>query len=158
MTSARHGEIWPELRVDEWTDTRDTLHMWTQIVGKFRLAQMPLINHWWDVPLYISARELTTAAVPYQGELFEIEFDFIEHRLHSSQGGLVSIRSIGLHHHISPSVNPAMPQPIPGISHKALPVTGHNSIGTHKPIRHECLDLSLRDRLNQRGAKQGCWH
>jgi hypothetical protein len=82
VTSSRHGEIWPELRVDEWTDTRDTLHMWTQIVGKFRLAQMPLINHWWDVPLYVSARGLTTAAVPYQGELFEIEFDFIEHKLH----------------------------------------------------------------------------
>src|SRR5690606_28154834 len=72
---------WPALRVDNWVDTRDTLHMWTQIVGKIRLAHSPLINHWWQVTLYVSPRGLTTSAIPYQGGFFDIEFDFIDHRL-----------------------------------------------------------------------------
>ncbi|OBF27802.1 hypothetical protein A5724_29830 [Mycobacterium sp. ACS1612] len=72
---------WPSLRVDDWTPTRDTLHMWTQIVGKVRLAHMPLINHWWQVTLYVSPRGLTTGAIPYGNALFDIEFDFIAHSL-----------------------------------------------------------------------------
>ena len=74
-------ESWPALPLDAWQDTRDTLHMWTQIVGKVRLALSPLINHWWEVPLYISARGLTTSAIPYQRGIFEVEFDFIDHNL-----------------------------------------------------------------------------
>jgi hypothetical protein len=57
------------------------LHMWAQIVGKVRLALTPLINHWWEVPLYVSARGLTTSAIPYRERIFEVEFDFIEHAL-----------------------------------------------------------------------------
>ncbi|GAB3529501.1 DUF5996 family protein [Arthrobacter monumenti] len=72
---------WPALRVDDWTDTRDTLHMWAQIVGKIRLTQAPLLNHWWHVPLYVTARGLTTSAIPYQNRNFDIEFDFQDHRL-----------------------------------------------------------------------------
>lgn len=81
MTTAQRTEVWPELKVDQWSDTRDTLHMWAQIIGKVRLAQAPMVNHWWQVPLYLSARGLTTSAIPYEGELFDIEFDFIDHRL-----------------------------------------------------------------------------
>jgi hypothetical protein len=55
--------------------------MWTQIVGKVRLAQSPFINHWWEVPLYISARGLTTSAIPYRDGIFEVEFDFLHHNL-----------------------------------------------------------------------------
>jgi hypothetical protein len=55
---------WPALRVDEWTATRDTLHMWTQIVGKVRLVHTSLVNHWWNVALYVTARGLTTSAIP----------------------------------------------------------------------------------------------
>jgi hypothetical protein len=55
---------WPSLLVDEWMATRDTLHMWTQIVGKIRMGHMPLINHWWQVTLYVSARGLTTGRSP----------------------------------------------------------------------------------------------
>ena len=58
-----------------------TLHMWTQVVGKIRLQQTPLVNHWWNVPLYVSARGLTTSAMPYEDRIFEIEFDFIDHKL-----------------------------------------------------------------------------
>ncbi len=72
---------WPALPLKEWQDTYATLHMWTQMVGKVRLALTPLINHWWEVPLYVSAAGLTTSAIPYEGEAFEIEFDFIHHQL-----------------------------------------------------------------------------
>lgn len=73
--------VWPELPLAAWQDTYATLHMWTQIVGKVRLALSPRINHWWEVALYVSARGLTTSPIPYEGGIFEVEFDFIEHQL-----------------------------------------------------------------------------
>jgi hypothetical protein len=75
------NNTWPELILEEWQDTLATLHMWTQIVGKIRLELTPLVNHWWNVPLYVSARGLTTSPIPYQDRIFEIEFDFTEHQL-----------------------------------------------------------------------------
>jgi hypothetical protein len=75
------SENWPPLPLEDWKDTCATLHMWTQIVGKIRLAQTPLVNHWWNVPLYVSARGLTTTAMPYNQISFEMEFDFIDHNL-----------------------------------------------------------------------------
>jgi hypothetical protein len=75
------SDPWPSLPLEEWKDTCATLHMWTQIVGKVRLAQTPLVNHWWNVPLYVSARGLTTTAMPYGETFFEMEFDFIDHEL-----------------------------------------------------------------------------
>src|SRR5256885_4493987 len=74
-------EVWPALPLEEWRDTYATLHMWTQVVGKIRLAQTPLVNHWWNVPLYVTARGLTTSAIPYGERVFEIDFDFIAHEL-----------------------------------------------------------------------------
>jgi hypothetical protein len=74
-------ETWPALPLDEWRDTYATLHMWTQIVGKVRLALTPLVNHWWNVPLYVTARGLGTGAMPCGDRDLEIEFDFIEHNL-----------------------------------------------------------------------------
>src|SRR5580704_9142573 len=73
--------LWPALPIAEWQQTRDTLHMWTQIVGKTRLVLSPYLNHWWEVPLYVSARGLTTSAIPYGDHAFEIEFDFTDHNL-----------------------------------------------------------------------------
>jgi hypothetical protein len=70
---------WPEL--SGWEDTRDTLHLWTQVVGKVRLAFEPMLNHWWQVPLYVSARGLTTSLMHVDDRGLEIEFDFIEHLL-----------------------------------------------------------------------------
>ena len=76
------NDSWPILKFSEWQNTLATLHMWTQVVGKIRLRQTPLVNHWWNVPLYVSARGLTTSAMPYRdGRWFEIEFDFIDHKL-----------------------------------------------------------------------------
>jgi hypothetical protein len=80
---------WPALPLGEWEKTYQTLHMWTQIVGKIRLTLAPLQNHWWNAALYVSARGLTTSPIPYHGRAFEIEFDFIQHRLEirTSDGG-----------------------------------------------------------------------
>jgi hypothetical protein len=72
---------WPALPIKEWQATRDTLHMWTQIVGKIRLKLCAQVNHFWEVPLYVTARGLTTSPIPYGGGVFEMQFDFIEHRL-----------------------------------------------------------------------------
>jgi hypothetical protein len=72
---------WPLLRVDDWTQTRDTVHMWTQIVGKIRMAHAPMLNHWWQVTLYVTPRGLTTSSIPYGSGVFDIEFDFCDHRL-----------------------------------------------------------------------------
>ncbi|HWS56766.1 MAG TPA: DUF5996 family protein [Pyrinomonadaceae bacterium] len=79
---ARGGrEGWPALPLAEWKETLATLHMWTQVVGKVRLAQTPVVNHWWNVPLYLTSRGLSTRAVPYGRRSFDIDFDFIEHEL-----------------------------------------------------------------------------
>lgn len=72
---------WPSLALDEWKDTYATLHLWTQIVGKVRLALSPPVNHWWHVPLYVTARGLTTSPIPHGARTFEIEFDFFAHNL-----------------------------------------------------------------------------
>jgi hypothetical protein len=75
------SEAWPALPLQEWQETYHNLHMWTQIVGKVRLALTPNTNHWWNVPLYVNARGLTTSPIPYGNFVFEIQFDFIDHKL-----------------------------------------------------------------------------
>ena len=72
---------WPALPLNEWKATCETLHMWTQIVGKVRLALSPYVNHWWEVPLYVTARGLSTSPIPSGSGIFEVEFDFISHAL-----------------------------------------------------------------------------
>ncbi|MDT5218817.1 MAG: hypothetical protein QOF15_922 [Mycobacterium sp.] len=90
---AQHSNAWPSLRVDDWAPTRDTLHMWMQIVGKVRLAHSPMVNHWWQVTSYVTARGLTTSAIPHATGAFDIEFDFIDHKLliRSSSGATRSV-------------------------------------------------------------------
>jgi hypothetical protein len=77
---------WPDLPLSDWADTCGTLHLWTQVVGKIRLAHAPMVNHWWQVPLYVTCRGLTTGPIPYGpipygGKSFQIDFDFIAHTL-----------------------------------------------------------------------------
>jgi hypothetical protein len=74
-------EDWPELPLAAWQDTYATLHMWSQIVGKVRLALSPKLNQWWEVPLYVSAVGLTTSPIPYARGIFEVQFDFVDHKL-----------------------------------------------------------------------------
>ncbi len=81
--------VWPELSYPSWRDTAATLQLWTQVVGKVRLTLAPWVNHSWQVPLYVSARGLSTSPIPIGHDLLEIEFDFIGHRLlaRTSRGG-----------------------------------------------------------------------
>ena len=77
-----HTRAWPAIPVADWVETRDTLLLYTQVVGKVRLANAPLTNHWWNVPLYVTARGLTTSLMPHPtGPAFQIDFDFVEHHL-----------------------------------------------------------------------------
>jgi Family of unknown function (DUF5996) len=77
----RATERWPALPYAAWKETRDTLHLWTQVVGKVRLALTPWLNHSWHVTLYVTARGLTTSPIPWGGGSFQIDFDFIDHVL-----------------------------------------------------------------------------
>jgi hypothetical protein len=90
-------EIWPPLPWEEWKAIATTLHMWMQIVGKTRLALTPRENHWWNVPLYVTPRGLSTWSIPYHDDLFDVEFDFLDHRLHlrlsSGESKSVALRS-----------------------------------------------------------------
>src|SRR5437868_14766708 len=85
---------WPELALAEWVETRDTLHLWTQVVGKVRLAREPMVNHWWQVPLYVSARGLTTSLMHADGRGLEMEFDFVDQVLdiRSTDGARRNVR------------------------------------------------------------------
>ena len=86
------SDRWPALPLKEWRDTYQTLHLWTQIVGKVRLTLSPPLNHWWHVSLYVNERGLTTGPVPYPPGLFEIQFYFLKHvlEIRSSEGKVVS--------------------------------------------------------------------
>ena len=80
-STGSQAETWPALPYQAWKDTCATLHLWTQIVGKIRLAQTPWVNHSWHVTLYVTPRGLTTSPIPYDGRAFQIDFDFIDHAL-----------------------------------------------------------------------------
>ena len=77
----RQSELFPPLPIEEWEDTKNTLHLFFQIVGKIRLSLFPKTNHWWHVTLYLSTRGMTTRPIPTENIVFEIEFDFIDHLL-----------------------------------------------------------------------------
>jgi hypothetical protein len=83
MTALREPDrsVWPELPYEAWKESYATLHLWTQIVGKIRLAQAPWLNHSWHVVLYVTDHGLTTSPIPYGRRLFQIDFDFLEHKL-----------------------------------------------------------------------------
>jgi hypothetical protein len=90
---ASDTDVWPALPLDGWRDTYDTLHMWTQIVGKTRLALAPPENHWWQVALYLTPRGLTTSSIPLGDRTFAVDFDFIDHHLYvrTSDGAVGSL-------------------------------------------------------------------
>ena len=90
QSAGSHDETWPALPLEAWSDTCATLHMWTQIAGKIRLARSPWVNHSWHVTLYVTATGLTTSPIPYDARTFQIDFDFIRHQLivESSDGGV----------------------------------------------------------------------
>ena len=116
---ASKTEIWPALPFAEWKATAKTLHMWTQVVGKIRLALTPWINHSWHVTLYLTARGLTTSPIPFGPRLFEIRFDFISHelRLLTSDGAL--------------KVIPLGPQTVARFYHAVMSALAELAIETH---------------------------
>lgn len=89
----QHDDLWPSLPLEEWADTCATLHRWTQIVGKVRLGLAPMVNHWWQVPLYVTSRGLTTSPMPYGAHVCQIDFDFLAHemRLTTDTGQGISV-------------------------------------------------------------------
>ena len=91
---ADRSEAWPSLPLDRWEGTCDTLHLWTQIVGKTRLLLAPMQNHWWQTTLYLTARGLSTSPMPYGDRTFEVAFDLFDHRLlvADSEGEETSMR------------------------------------------------------------------
>src|SRR5438309_3536849 len=81
LTLPTDTDVWPSLPLEAWRDTYATLHMWTQVIGKIRLALAPMVCHWWQVTLYVTSRGLTTSPIPYGTRLFQIDFDFLDHKL-----------------------------------------------------------------------------
>jgi Family of unknown function (DUF5996) len=112
-------EVLPALSFDSWKDTLATLHMWAQIVGKVRLKLCPLVNHWWNVPFYVTARGMTTSAMPYQQRDIEVEFDFIEHKLaiETSDGRVATM--------------PLAPQSVAEFYKKFMAVLGELGVSVH---------------------------
>ncbi len=90
---ASDDQVLPALPFDAWKDTLATLHMWAQIVGKVRLKLCPLVNHWWNVPFYVTARGMTTSAMPYERRAIEVQFDFVDHNIliETSEGRAVAL-------------------------------------------------------------------
>ncbi len=78
----RKEDIWPSLPLEAWQDTCVTLHMWSQIIGKIRTKLTPMMNHWWQVPLYVTSRGLTTSPIPNKDRILQFDFDFIDHEMH----------------------------------------------------------------------------
>ena len=74
-------ETWPDLPLAAWSETCETLHRWVQVVGKVRLVSTPVLNHWWNVTLYVTSRGLTTSPIPHGTRTFDVAFDFLDHRL-----------------------------------------------------------------------------
>lgn len=81
MKSQNQNDAWPALPLDEWRDSYATLHLYSQIVGKTRLALAPMENHWWQVVLYVTSRGLTTSPMPFDRRTVQVDFDFVEHQL-----------------------------------------------------------------------------
>jgi len=116
MTTPKN--LWPELPLEEWKDTYETLHMWTQIIGKIRLALTPRQNHWWNTTLYVTPRGLTTSEMPYKAHSLQIDFDFISHVLSikTSEGSTKTIplrpRSVASFYHETISVLSSLDMPV----------------------------------------------
>jgi hypothetical protein len=153
---------WPTLPLDQWRDTYDTLHMWTQIVGKTRLALAPPVNHWWHVTLYVTPVGLTTSAMPYRAGWVEVEFDFLSHALHirTSRGAAralslgprsvadfyseytAALEELGVSAHISPKPC-EVPDPIPFTEDRVHASYDAEAVGRFRMI------LQQADRLFQ---------
>jgi hypothetical protein len=135
---------WPELPNTQWGDTLETLHMWSQIAGKVRMELSPWFNHSWSVPLYVTSRGLTTSAIPYGSRTFEIDFDFLDHRLpiRASDGQTRSLalepKSVAQFYHellgtLSEMGIDVSIQPVPNEIPEPIPFPEDETHGTYDP-------------------------
>ena len=151
MTVSHAAAALPGLALEEWADTQATLHRWTQIVGKTRLALAPMQNHWWQVVLYVTSRGLTTSPIPCEGRTFEVSFDFTDHRLivQTSDGGLRGLplapRSVAEFYEEYMAVLHAL-----GIDLKLFPVP--MELGDRLPFREDHVHASYDP-----DAAHRCW-
>jgi hypothetical protein len=145
---------WPDLPLAAWSEAGDTLHLWTQIVGKVRIALTPLVNHWWNATLYVTSRGLVAPAMPYQGRTIDIVFDFLAHRLviETSNGGseaitlepmtvadfyaafMAALRRLDVHVHI---------WTMPGEIENAIPFDQDRTHAQYDPVYAQRFWLSL---------------
>ncbi|GAA0583545.1 DUF5996 family protein [Paractinoplanes ferrugineus] len=130
---------WPRLNVKDWTETRDTLHMWTQIVGKIRMALTPPVNHWWHVALYPTARGLGTSAMPYADGTLDIEFDFLDHvlRLRTSDG---ETRTVALESKPVATFYAEVMRALPGVTIHPVPNEVEHAIPFAEDQTHKVYD------------------
>ncbi len=127
--------VWPPLPLEEWKATRDTLHMWTQIVGKVKLELSPFLNEWWQVAFAVTARGLTTSTIPWGNEVFEVNFDFIDHTLRVlTSGGAVK-------------VVPLIPRPVADFYHEFM--TTLHALGIDVNINPHPMEVSNGIRFDQ---------
>jgi hypothetical protein len=146
------AQAWPPLAFQDWKDTYATLHMWTQIVGKIRMALTPSMNHWWHVPLYVASRGLTTSAMPYGDCQLEILFDFVDHELKISitNGATKTIplapRSVAVFYR---EVMAALAELDVAVKISTLPVEVPNPIRFTDDQQHASYDPRAAERLFQ---------
>lgn len=142
--------LWPELPLAEWKDTYETLHMWTQIVGKIRLALTHLENHWWNSTLYVTSRGLTTSPMSYHGRLLQMSFDFIAHLLviETAEGYTKTValkpRSVAEFYHETMSSLTSLEMPV---TIWTMPVEVPNRIPFEKDREHAAYDPEYAHRL-----------
>jgi Family of unknown function (DUF5996) len=146
------SKLWPELPLTEWKDTYETLHMWTQIVGKIRLKLTPTQNHWWNCTLYVTPRGLTTSVIPYNGRDFRIEFDFIAHQLviETADGSTKTIalrpRSVADFYEVTMSALASLGLPV---TIWTMPVEVQDRIPFEKDQKHAAYNPEHADRLRR---------
>jgi hypothetical protein len=142
--------LWPELPLEEWKDTYETLHMCTQIIGKIRLALTPHQNHWWNTTLYVTPRGLTTSEMPYKARSLQIDFDFISHVLSikTSEGSTKTIplrpRSVADFYHETMSVLSSLDMPV---TIWTMPVEVQDRTPFEKDEKHAAYDPEYAHRF-----------
>lgn len=140
-TGTQTPESWPSLPLDKWLQTQETLHLWTQVVGKVKLALTPFLNEWWNVAFTVAPRGLTTGAIPASHGSFSMDFDFVDHALHirDSDGHSQSIplapKTVAAFHEevmgalramgVTVAINPMPPRFPVRFRSIAIPVTRH---------------------------------
>ncbi|MEO1060526.1 MAG: DUF5996 family protein [Actinomycetota bacterium] len=150
----REPTPWPELPIEEWGDTLETLHLFTQVVGKIRLVQAPWLNHSWSVPMYVNARGLGTSLVPHGTDGFELDFDLIDHelRLETTTGwtdavALTDVSVADFHERVLAMMDRAgMPveiNPVPNEIADAIPFPDDHEHGTYEPSHVQAVRGAL---------------